>query len=96
VCPSYLHPETRVLLHSDSRLQMAPALLPASPLKLLATPLLAISHTAGSRLALLMQKSRKASGSWAAVRAATLGAVVKGLKSVRQRLQDLHGVSTHL
>lgn len=96
MCPRYLHPETRVLLHSDSRLQMAPALLPASPLKLLATPLFAMSHTDRSRPALLMQKSWKASGSCAAVRAATLGAVTKGLKSVRQRLQALHGVSTHL
>jgi hypothetical protein len=59
----HLQPDTRVLLHSDSRLQMAPALLPARPLKLLATPLLAMSHTAGSRFALLMQKSLKASGS---------------------------------
>jgi hypothetical protein len=44
-----------VLLHSDISVQIAPALRAALPLKLLAIPSLAVSQTAGSRLALLMQ-----------------------------------------
>lgn len=92
---THLHAATAVLSHSDSSLQMAPARRAALPRKLLATLSRAMSHTAPSR-PVLTQAALKASAKSVPVRAILPASLTKGLKSCRQRLHDLQGVSAHL
>jgi len=75
---------------------MAPARRAALPRKLLDNASRADSHTPAERF-VLEQKVPKAAASWfLSVRAMVCVFLTKGLKSCKQRLQDLQGVSTHL
>lgn len=90
-----LHSLTVVVLHSESSTQMAPARRAALPRKLLDNASRADSHTPAERF-VLEQKVPKAAASWfLSVRAMVCVFLTKGLKSCKQRLQDLQGVSTH-